>query len=153
MNTFEFAFFDELQKLATDRGAVASARKRLEKQYPNASKADIGQAATREAQRTMRTSSIFDYEGRKSRPIRKYDKPVSDGPYKSARRLFTLPDITHPDAFFTRLFNIPHNHPRENMRPPRRFPTVDEFTKIVRRQTAGDALSRRLRETLPGNEK
>lgn len=53
MNSFEYGFFDELQKLATDSRAVYDLYKGLP-DWQDASRGELGGAATRDAQQEQR---------------------------------------------------------------------------------------------------
>lgn len=58
MNHFEYGFFDELQKFATDSRTVNSL-KAINRKYKKYSRDDAGRAATRTAQRLWKTTYPF----------------------------------------------------------------------------------------------
>lgn len=56
MNHFEFGFFDELEKIATDPAVVAKHMEIYRQKFPHASKGELGASATRAAQAELGTS-------------------------------------------------------------------------------------------------
>lgn len=62
MNHFEYGFFNELEKIATDRDAVAERMAGYRRMYPNASRADIGARATGLTQFARGTASRLSSE-------------------------------------------------------------------------------------------
>lgn len=57
MNHFEFGFFDELEKIATNKALVAENKAFFKGLYPKASRSAIGQRATSFSQYQMGTDS------------------------------------------------------------------------------------------------
>ena len=58
MDYFEFGFFDELEKIATNKGMVESLRKTFRSENPNMGKSELGARTTRAAQFAMRSSGL-----------------------------------------------------------------------------------------------
>lgn len=64
MNHFEYGFLDEFEKIATNKALVAEWAKWFRKQFPGASKGDIGRMAMMEAQNlegTWREGGVYKY--------------------------------------------------------------------------------------------
>ena len=60
MNHFEYGFFDELEKIATNKDEVAKMMEYYKREYPGASRRQIGEAATERVQFKNRTKGRLE---------------------------------------------------------------------------------------------
>ena len=80
MNHFEFGFFDELEKIATDRKLVAATKRMIQQEHKGVSSDEAGREATRRVQASQGSVTRiippkFDVKTKKFSPII-YETPI-----------------------------------------------------------------------------